>query len=73
MILNDEVRMSKMKTTVILLCVILSLGYGGIAGSQDLPDDILVDQYLLEVETALAKGDTQRAVQALEKIEALDT
>ena len=65
--------MSKMKTTVILLCVILSLGYGGIAGSQDLPDDILVDQYLLEVETALAKGDTQRAVQALEKIEALDT
>jgi len=62
-----------MKTTVILVCVILSLGYGRIAGFQDLPDDILVDQYLLEVETALAKGDTQRAVQALEKIEALDT
>ena len=62
-----------MKTTVILICVILNLGYGGMAGGQDLPDDILVDQYLLEVETALAKGNTQRAVQALEKIEALDT
>ena len=62
-----------MKTTVILICVILNLGYGGMAGGQDLPDDILVDQYLLEVETALEKGDTQRAVQALEKIEALDT
>jgi formylglycine-generating enzyme required for sulfatase activity len=37
-----------------------------------LPPEILADQYLLEARKALEKGDSQKAIQALGKIEALD-
>ena len=42
-----------MRTTLTLACFILSLCYCGMAVSQDLPDDILADQYLLEAKKAL--------------------
>ncbi len=41
--------------------------------AQDLPPDILADQYLLEARKALEKGDPRAALQAFGKIEALDT
>ena len=62
-----------MRTTLTLACVILSLCYCGMAMSQDLPDDILADQYLLEARKALESGEPQTARRAFEKIEALDT
>ncbi len=62
-----------MRTMVTLACIILSLCYCGMAVSQDLPDDILADQYLLEAKKALANGEPQTARRAFEKIEALDT
>ena len=62
-----------MRTMVTLACFILSLCYCGMAVSQDLPDDILADQYLLEAKKALANGEPQTARRAFEKIEALDT
>ena len=62
-----------MKTTLTLVCVILSLCYCGMAVSQDLPDDILADQYLLEAKKALENDEPQIARRAFEKIEALDT
>lgn len=62
-----------MRTTLTLACVILSLCYSGMAVSQDLPDDILADQYLLEAKKALESGEPQTARRAFEKIEALDT
>ena len=62
-----------MRTTLTLACVILSLCFCGMAVSQDLPDDILADQYLLEAKKALENGQPQTARQAFEKIEALDT
>lgn len=43
------------------------------AAVQDLPPDILADQYLLEATKALENGDPQGALQAFGKIEALDT
>ena len=42
------------------------------AGTQDLPPDILADQYLLEASKALEKDDIQAALQAFRKIEALE-
>ena len=62
-----------MRTTLTLACFILSLCYCGMAVSQDLPDDILADQYLLEAKKALANGEPQTARRAFGKIEALDT
>ena len=62
-----------MKTTVILACFMLNLGFGGLAGSQDLPPEILADQYLLEAAEAFEQGEPRRAIQAFEKIETLDT
>ena len=62
-----------MRTTLTLACVILSLCYCGMAVSQDLPDDILADQYLLEAKKALESGEPQTARRAFEKIEALAT
>ena len=50
---------------VILLC-------GGVPAAQELPDDILADQYLLAATTALQKQDRQAAINAFQKIEALD-
>ncbi len=62
-----------MRTIFTLACFILSLCYCGMAVSQDLPDDILADQYLLEAKKALASGEPQIARRAFGKIEALDT
>ncbi len=58
-----------MKTALTFLFVIL---LHSPALAQDLPPDILADQYLLEASKALEKGDSQKAIQALGKIEALD-
>ena len=41
--------------------------------AQDLPPDILADQYLLEAKRALENGKPEAAIQAFQKIEALDT
>ena len=62
-----------MRTIFTLACFILTLCYCGMAVSQDLPDDILADQYLLEAKKALANGEPQTARRAFGKIEALDT
>ena len=62
-----------MRTTLTLACFILTLCYCGMAVSQDLPDDILADQYLLEAKKALGNGELQTARRAFGKIEALDT
>ena len=57
-----------MKTTGILVFLILSLSCGGLAVSQDLPDDVPVDQYLLEATRAIENGDTQRALKLLSTV-----
>ncbi len=44
----------------------------GPALAQELPPDILADKYLLEAMEALESGDQQKALQAFQKIEALD-
>ena len=61
-----------MKRTLTLVCFMLVLCSGGLAGSQDLPPEVLADLYLLEATTALENGEPQQAIQAFEKIEALD-
>ena len=43
----------------------------GPAGPQDLPPDILADQYLLEAAEAMEQGEPQKADRAFKKIEAL--
>lgn len=43
------------------------------AAAQDLPPDILADQYLLEATYAIQDGDVSKAMDALAKIELLDT
>ena len=45
----------------------------GRVSAQDLPPDILADQYLLEAMRALENGKPKTAIQAFRKIEALDT
>ncbi len=57
-----------MKTTFILVFLILSLSCRGLAVSQDLPDDVPVDQYLLEATQAIENGDTQRALKLLSTV-----
>jgi len=57
--------------TALTLSLVLFLCSPALA--QDLPPDILADQYLLEASKALEKGDTQAALRAFGKIEALDT
>ena len=42
------------------------------AVAQDLPPDMLADQYLLEATEALEQGDPQKALRAFKKIEALE-
>ena len=44
----------------------------GPAGPQDLPPDILADQYLLEAAEAMEQGELQEAERAFKKIEALE-
>ncbi len=45
----------------------------GQVSAQDLPPDILADQYLLEAKRALESGKPETAIQAFRKIEALET
>ena len=59
-----------MKKTLVVFVVIL-LCYGAPA-AQDLPPDMLADQYLLAATTALQNQDRQAAINAFQKIEALD-
>ena len=54
------------------LVLFLSLIFCVLPAAQDLPDDILADQYLLESTKALENDDPQSALRAFEKIEALD-
>ena len=61
-----------MSTVVSLVCVLLSLGWGGPGMAQDRPLEIVMDHYLLEGTEALDKGETDRARRAFEKIEALE-
>ena len=61
-----------MKATLTLL-VLVVLTSCGVAVAQDLPDDILADQYLLEAKRALERGDAKATLHALGKIEDLDT
>jgi len=61
-----------MKTAVTVLGFVV-LTCCGWAVAQDLPPDILADQYLLEAAKAMEKGDTRAALRAFGKIEALDT
>lgn len=55
------------------LTILFVLFLYGPAAAQDLPPDILADQYLLEATKALENGNPQGALQAFGKIEALDT
>ena len=57
-------------TTALFLLFVLFL-YGPV-GAQDLPPDILADQYLLEATEAMEQGELQTANRAFKKIEALD-
>ena len=58
-----------MKKTLIVFVTILL--YYGTPDAQDLPPDILADQYLLAATAALQKEDRQAAINAFQKIEAL--
>ena len=59
-----------MKRFLIVLAS-LAICYGRTA-AQDLPPEILADQYLLEAASALENEEWEKAIQALRKIEALD-
>ena len=57
-----------------LLFVIATVAIGGAQTvAQELPPEILADQYLLEATRALENGEPETAIQAFLKIEALDT
>ena len=59
-----------MKRFCILLIFVAS--FCGSGKAQDLPPDILADQYLLEATKAMEEGDLKKAEEAFQKIEALD-
>ena len=59
-----------MKAALTILIVLILCGP---AVAQDLPPDILADQYLLGATKALENGDPRGALRAFGKIEALDT
>ena len=59
-----------MKKTLIVLVAILL--YCGTPAAQELPPDILADQYLLAATAALQQQDRQAAINAFQKIEALN-
>ena len=61
-----------MSTVMTLVCVILSLGWGGMGMAQDLLPEIVMDQYWLEGTEALEKEQSDQARRAFEKIEALE-
>ena len=60
-----------MKKTLIVL-VAATLLYNGTPAAQELPPDMLADQYLLAATAALQQQDRQAAINAFQKIEALD-
>ena len=55
-------------------CMVLMFvtSFCGSGTAQDLPPDILADQYLLEATKAMEEGKPQKAIAAFQKIEALD-
>ena len=57
-------------TTAFPFLVVLFLS--GPVVAQDLPPDILADQYLLEATEAMEQGELLKALRAFEKIEALE-
>ena len=57
-------------TTALPFLVVLFLS--GPVVAQDLPPDILADQYLLEATEAMEQGELLKALRAFEKIEALE-
>ena len=57
-----------MRLCVVLLVIAGSLGR---VAAQDLPPEVLVDQYLLEAASALEEGDNPSALEAFRRIEAL--
>ena len=56
----------------ILFIFVSILLYCGTPAAQDLPPDMLADQYLLAANVALQRQDRQAAISAFQKIEALD-
>ena len=56
----------------ILIASVAILLCSDIPAAQELPDDILADQYLLEATEALEQGGPQKALRAFKKIEALE-
>ena len=56
------------KTLAIFVAILL---YCGVPAAQELPDDILADQYLMAATAALQNQDRQAAISAFQKIEAL--
>ncbi len=60
-----------MKKTLIVL-VAATLLYCGVPAAQELPPDMLADQYLLAATAALQNQDRQAAINAFQRIEALD-
>ncbi|MCY4388945.1 MAG: formylglycine-generating enzyme family protein [Desulfurellaceae bacterium] len=53
--------------------VVLGLLCASASAAQDLPPDILADQYLLEATEAMEQGELQKAERAFKKIEALES
>ena len=51
---------------------LIVLFFSGPVVAQDLPPDMLADQYLLEATEAMERGELLTAVRAFEKIEALE-
>ena len=67
---NAKKRGIRMKRFCMVLMFVT--GFCGSGTAQDLPPDILADQYLLEATKAMEEGKPQKAIAAFQKIEALD-
>ncbi|MDD9859267.1 MAG: ankyrin repeat domain-containing protein [Nitrospira sp.] len=61
------------KRAGVALTVLLVFVFCGPATAQDLPPEVLADQYMGEGVTALENGKGKQAIEAFRKIEALDT
>ena len=66
--LGKESKMVRVALTVLLVFV-----FCGPATAQDLPPEILADQYMMEGVTALENGEGKQAIEVFRKIEAMDT
>ena len=66
--LGKESKMVRVALTVLLIFV-----FCGPATAQDLPPEVLADQYMVEGIDALENGEGKQAIKAFRKIEALDT